>query len=228
MPRLPLVFAALAAFTLAAPAPCQNSLTRQERKEGFERLFDGKTLDHWHSIKFQPDAGPWQVRKGVLTWQRGGSWLATDETFYDFVLRLEYRTGPQSNSGIYLRAAPEGNPAFSGMELQILGVRSGATGPHITGSLYGAVAASKDMTKPDGEWNSVEVTLIKRDLTAVWNGERVLSVNLDDPQYARAEQRPLSARLPQGHIGLQAYPTGAPVEFRNIRIKVVKAGQRLK
>jgi len=203
---------------------CANSLTHQERKDGFELLFDGKTLSHWHSIKQAPDAGSWRARKGILTWVKGGSWLASDDTYYDFILRLEYRTGPQSNSGIFLRASPSGNPAFSGMELQILSDAGKPAGVHSTGSFYGAVAPAKSMAKPDGEWNQVEITLLKRGLTAVWNGAKILDVNLDDPRFQNAQERPLAARAPFGHIGLQAYESGAPVEFRNIRIKVIRIG----
>ena len=203
---------------------CENSLTRQERKEGFELLFDGRTLSRWHSIKQSPDAGAWRGRKGVITWDKGGSWLATDDTYYDFVLRLEYRTGPESNSGIFLRAGRTGNPAFSGMELQILSDAGKPAGVHSTGSLYGAVAPARSMARPDGEWNQVEVTVLKREVTAIWNGAKTLAVNLDDPLYRNAQERPLSERLPFGYIGLQAYSTGAPVEFRNIRIKVIKVG----
>ncbi len=205
-------------------ASAQNSLTRRERKEGFELLFDGRTLSRWHSIKQSPDAGAWRGRKGVITWDKGGSWLATDDTYYDFVLRLEYRTGPESNSGIFLRAGRTGNPAFSGMELQILSDAGKPAGVHSTGSLNGAVAPARSMAKPDGEWNQVEVTVLKREVTAIWNGAKILAVNLDDPLYRNAQERPLSERLPFGHIGLQAYSTGAPVEFRNIRIKVIKVG----
>ncbi|HWY46150.1 MAG TPA: DUF1080 domain-containing protein [Bryobacteraceae bacterium] len=202
----------------------ENSLSHQERNDGFELLYDGKTLTRWHSIKLQPDAGSWQGRKGVITWVKGGSWLATDDTYYDFILRLEYRTGPQSNSGIFLRSTPTGNPAFSGMELQILSDAGKPADVHSTGSLYGAVAPSKSMAKPDGEWNQVEITVLKREVTAVWNGEKILDVNLDDHKYQNAQQRPLAERAPFGYIGLQAYSTGAPVEFRNIRIKVLRVG----
>jgi hypothetical protein len=212
----------------ASVALCENGLTHKERKEGFELLFDGKTLDHWHSIKQAAGAGSWRVRKGILTWDKGGSWLSTDETFYDFVLRLDYRTGPASNSGIFLRSAEDGNPAFSGMKLEILSDAGKPADMHSTGALYGAVAQSKNMAKPDGEWNRVEISLIKRELSAVWNGERILDVNLDDRKYENAQERPLAERLIDGHIGLQAHSTGAPVQFRNIRIKVVKAGQRFK
>src|SRR5215472_16741311 len=103
MSRIIALFLAFVSLAFAA-----NSVTSQERKEGFELLYDGKTLTNWHSIRQQPDAGSWTGRKGVVTWVKGGSWLATDEVYYDFVLRLEYRTGPNSSSGIFLRSGPEG------------------------------------------------------------------------------------------------------------------------
>ena len=62
----------------------------------------------------------------------------------------------------------------------------------------------------------MEVTVIKHEVSAVWNGERILAVNLDGRSFA--------GLAPFGHIGLQAYHTGAPVEFRNIRIKALKVG----
>ncbi|MBI1789370.1 MAG: DUF1080 domain-containing protein [Acidobacteria bacterium] len=201
-----------------------NSLSRRERKEGYVLLFDGKSLRDWRSLKQRPDAGPWVVRKRLLTWKQGGSWLATEHKYDDFVLRLEYRTGAQSNSGIFLRSAPAGNPAFSGMELQILSDHGKPPGTHSTGSLYGAVAPARNMAKRDGEWNKVEVSVIQRRVAAIWNGEKILDVNLDDPEYAAAQERPLAERVPSGHIGLQAYSSGTPVQFRNVKIKVLRVG----
>ena len=129
-----------------------------------------------------------------------------------------------SNSGIFLRSLPRGNPAFSGMELQILSDHGKPAGVHSTGSLYGAVAPSKNMAKPDGEWNRVEISVVNRRLISIWNGEKILDVDLDDPQYAKAQEKPLAGRSPHGHVGLQAYASGAPVEFRNLRIHVLKIG----
>jgi hypothetical protein len=68
-------------------------------------LFDGKSISKWHSIRRQPDQGAWRAQKGILTHEKGESWLATNDTYFDFVLRLEYRTGPGSDSGILLRSA---------------------------------------------------------------------------------------------------------------------------
>ncbi len=137
----------------ASAAWGENHLTRRERKEGFELLFDGKTLNHWHSIRPPSGGASWKVRKGILTWEKGGSWLATDETYYDFVLRLEYRTAAGTNSGIFLRAGAEGNPAASGMKLPIRSDSGKPPDVHSTGALFRLAAPSGAMAKPDGEWN---------------------------------------------------------------------------
>jgi hypothetical protein len=210
--------------SLVLPAAGANKLSRAERRDGFQLLFDGRSLRNWHSIRQRPDAGGWTVRKGILTWNKGGSWLATDDMYYDFVLRLEYRTRGNSNSGIFLRSLPEGNPAFSGMELQILSDAGKPPGLRSTGALYGAVAPLRNAAKPDGEWNHVEVTVRERRVVASWNGDKVLDVNLDDPAYQNVQQKPLAERAEYGHVGLQAYNQGEPVEFRNIRIRVLKWG----
>jgi hypothetical protein len=195
-----------------------------ESTAGFQLLFDGKTLAHWNSIKERPDADSWHVRRGAITCNKGGGWLATDDTYYDFVLRLEYRTRRGGSGGILLRASQSGNPAFTGLKLQISNDAGKPPGLHSTGAVFGAVAPARNMALPAGKWNRVEITLIKSQLAAVWNGERILEVNLEDPKFQDAEERPLSERAPFGHIGLQVSPGGAPVEFRNIRLKVLKAG----
>ena len=64
--------------------------------------------------------------------------------------------------------------------------------------------------------------MIGRRLQATWNGVAIHDVDLDDPQYAGAQRGPLAKRAASGHIGFQAHLTGAPVEFRHVRIKVVQ------
>src|SRR5205823_1296939 len=137
---------------LATAAWCDNSLTRGERKDGFQLLFDGKSLARWHSIRAAGSGGAWHGRKGVLTHDPGESWLCTDESYYDFVLRLEYRAGAGSESAILLRAPAQGT-SVAGMEFPIRAARP-------------------------GEWNLVEISAIKRKLTATLNGEKVLDVTL--------------------------------------------------
>jgi hypothetical protein len=191
--------------------------------EGFHSLFDGVTLAGWHQISLGETPGTWRAQDGILTYDSGDSWLASDLTYADFTLRLEYRAGVNSDSGIFLRSTPTGYPSFTGMELEIKDDPGAAPNPRTTGALYGAAAPLKSANRPAGEWNQVEVTVAGRHVTTIWNGERIHDVNLDDPAYANAQRGPLAGRARTGHIGFQAHLTGAPVEFRRIRIKVIAA-----
>jgi hypothetical protein len=226
MTKIPVaVAAALLAF---APLAWTQSpiVSPAERAEGFVPLFDGSSLAGWTTISLGTPTGSWYVRDGVLSndRDRGENWLATVATYTDFVLRLEYRTGADSDTGIFFRSAPQGYPSFTGMEFEIKGNDAGqAPTTRSTSSIVGAVAPTRNLSKPAGEWNQVEVTVEGRHLVALWNGEKVHDIRLDDPAYAGAQRGPLSARVPTGHIGFQAHLNGAPVEFRNVRIKVLPA-----
>jgi hypothetical protein len=204
---------------LAFGGLAQNALTDQEKKDGFQLLFDGKTMDHWHTVKRRPSEGAWTVGDGILSYQKHESWLATDNTYYDFVLRLEYKTAEKTDSGIFINASGTGNPGTTGVEWNINGDAGEPATARSSGALWSIVAPAKNMTKPGGEWNQVEIRVISRKLTAVWNGEKVLEVSLDDPQYPA-----FATRGQYGHIGLQAHAFGEPAAFRNIRIKPIKLG----
>jgi len=198
-----------------------SQLTPQERSDGFEVLFDGRTLANWHMIALGETPGTWTVRDEVLTHTPGDNWLASDRIYTDFVLRLEYRTGAGTDSGIFLRSAPAGYPSFTGMEIEIKNDPDAAPSPRSNTSVYGAVAPLKNVTRPAGAWNTVDISLIQRRLVAIWNGEKIHDLDLDDTAHATAMRGPLSARARAGHVGFQAHATGAPVEFRHIRIKAL-------
>ena len=195
----------------------QNKLSRQERKDGFQLLFDGKTLTHWHTIKRRPNNASWTVQKGILSYEKGESWLATDDSSYDFVLRLDYLTADKSDSGIFVHASPTGNPGTTGVEVNFISDAGKPATARSSGSLWDIVAPLKNLNKPDGQWNSVEISVVNRKLSEIWNGEKVLDVSLDDPQYPK-----LAGRMEYGYIGIQAHAFGEPVQFRNIRIKPIK------
>ena len=108
-----------------------------------------------------------------------------------------------------------GYPSFTGMEFEIRNESTRALRRRDrTPSLYGAAAPRKNATKADGEWNVVEISLVKRRLVAAWNGETIHDLDLDDAAYTRRGACPLSARAASGHIGFQAHLTGTPVESR--------------
>lgn len=215
------VIAIVVTAMLAAQAATASRVSPQEQQEGFTALFDGSSLTGWQTIGLGPETGAWIVRDGLLTHTPGDSWIATAATYTDFVLRLEYRTGAGTDSGIFLRSTPSGYPSFTGMEIEIK-TDPEAPSPRSNTSLYGAAAPRRNATKGAGEWNTVEISLVGRRLIAIWNGETIHDLDLEDPAYAQALRGPLSRRAASGHVGFQAHATGAPVEFRNIRIKVVR------
>jgi Domain of Unknown Function (DUF1080) len=217
-----IVAAVFVASLLAQTAAGADIISAEEKKEGFVALFDGRSLNGWMTIPLGENGGAWTVRDGVLTHTAGDSWIATAKTYTDFVLRLEYRTGADSDSGIFMRSTPSGYPSFTGMEIEIKNDPAGAPGPRSNTSLYGAAAPRQNVTRADGAWNVVEISVIKRRLVAIWNGETIHDLDLDDPAYAAALRGPLSRRAGSGRIGFQAHATGTPVEFRHIRVKVVR------
>jgi hypothetical protein len=185
--------------------------------EGFQSLFNGKDLSGWKVYDGKPDV--WGVADGLLYAQGGGGgWLMTEKEYGDFELRLEFKMPKMGNSGVALRSPLEGNPAYTGMELQLLDDAGwkGLRPTQQTGSIYDVVPAAKVVTKPAGEWNTMTVTAKGRQITVAVNGTKIVDANLDDYVKEHGDKHPGLARA-KGHIGLQSY--NYRVEFRNLFLK---------
>ncbi|HWE40532.1 MAG TPA: DUF1080 domain-containing protein [Isosphaeraceae bacterium] len=186
--------------------------------EGFTTLFDGKTVAGWAPVNSAPEN--WAVTDGLLvTKGKGGGWLSTDKEYGDFVLRLEYRTRAGGNSGVFIRAPRSGDPAYTGMEIQILDdddpkYRDLKPGQYC-GSVYGVAPAKRGSTKSAGDWNTMEITAKGPKITVKLNDHTVTEADLTEHKDA-AKEHPGILRK-EGYIGLQSH--SEPVEFRNIRIK---------
>jgi hypothetical protein len=158
--------------------------------------------------------GEWTVADGVLTGRNGeswttnpalsGSWLRTEKSYGNFTLELEYAINSRGNSGVFLRSGLERNPAFTGYEMQILDDHGREPRKFTTGSLYDVVAATKNMSKPTGEWNQARIDCQGQQIRITLNGEEIVNYTGD--------------RAPRGYIGLQNHDTNAVVKFRNIRV----------
>lgn len=86
-------------------------------KGKFVKIFDGKTLDGWHTNPYKighGTGGQWQVEKGVLTGQQdppgsgNGGMLMTDRVYGDFELELDINPDYKIDSGIFLRTNNKG------------------------------------------------------------------------------------------------------------------------
>jgi len=216
-------FVALALCHAVCEAASVQLISDAERKDGWFPLFNGVDLAGWEATGEHPEA--FRVKDGVIESDgSGGGWLRTNKEFENFVLRLEYKLSRLANSGIAVRALPVGNPAFSGMEIQLLDDHGRKPTPHTTGAIYDSVAPSKNMSKPAGEWNEMEITCDGRQVKVVLNGEEIVNANLDDYTTPINDHAPLKDRATRGFIELQDY-TDHHRWFRNIRLKPLPGGE---
>lgn len=185
-----------------------NTLTAPEQKDGFELLFDGRSLARFVVPPDQEKV--WRVVNGVIRNEQAmpGATLLTKEDFGDFQLKAEFRAHPGVNSALMLR---QGRPQPAGYELQIrdkvLTDRTG--GGFLTGSIVNVQSAPEGTKIVPGQWNSFEITLKGDHILVLYNGARVVDAR--------------DSRRTTGAIGLQSAhpedPAGAFVEFRNLKIK---------
>lgn len=148
----------------------QNTLSPQERANGWMLLFDGKTTTGWRGAgkdKF-PEKG-WVVKNGTLMVakstgaeaQNGGD-IVTMEEFDMFELSLEFKLTPGANSGIkyYITEKYGTGGSAIGLEYQLLDdekhpdAKAGAAGNRTVASLYDLIpAASTKQVNTPGQWN---------------------------------------------------------------------------
>jgi hypothetical protein len=190
---------------------------------GWVPLFNGKDLSGW-TVAAAGDRAAWGAENGLLYGEGKGGWLMTDKEYSDFELRLEFKLAAGANSGVALRSPLTGDPAFVGMEVQLLDddwYKKNYTGlrpNQLTGAIYDIVPPSRNALKPAGEWNSLRVVAAGRRVTVELNGTRITDADLDEHR-DRAAKHPGLLRQ-SGHIGLQSHTER--VEFRKVEIKELK------
>ncbi|PNE23868.1 hypothetical protein BHU16_10365, partial [Tannerella sp. oral taxon 808] len=171
-------FLALACAVIAfSPARAADT----DAPEGFTPLFNGKDLTGWkvHGGKLKA----WGAADGLLfTSGSGGGWLMTEKEYADFELRLEYKLPTNGNSGVTLRSPMKGDPAYTGMEIQILDnpKYKNLKPAQYTGSIYDVVPPVKDATKPVGEWNQFRIVAKGSRITIELNGVEIVNANLEE------------------------------------------------
>jgi hypothetical protein len=212
----------LFAFLLLTIISVPAARTEEDNKPpaGFEALFNGKDLTGW---KVLPGGKMevWGAKDGLLFVDgRGGAWLMTEKEYGDFEIRLEFKMPKMGNSGVALRAPLMGDPAYQGMEIQLLDDANykNLRPTQYTGSIYDVVAPSKQVTKAAGEWQSIQITAKGRQVTVVLNGTKIVDANLDDYVKEHGKKHPGLSRE-KGHLGLQSHD--GRVEFKNIYVKAL-------
>ena len=172
-----------------------------------EPLFNGKDLDGWQPQTTDRD-NQWKAVDGVLTNPASGVNLMTTEKYDDFKLHLEFKYPKGSNSGVYLRGR---------YEVQVEDNYGRVPNSHYIGGLYGFLTPNENASKPAGEWQTYDITLVGRRVTVVLNGKSVITDALIPGITGGALD---SKEGEPGPILLQG--DHGPIEYRNLTISVPK------
>ena len=176
--------------------------------------------------------GVWTVSDGVITASKDVA-IWTKKDYDNFVLDLEFKTGPNANSGVIVYSTDTKNWIPGAIEVQILDdggdkwakVKNNGR----CGAIYGHVAPSKSVTKPAGEWNRMTITCVDTQIDVTMNGEHITSMDLS--KFTSATENPDGTKIPKwlskpkatlptkGKIGFQGKHGAADIWFRNMKIK---------
>jgi hypothetical protein len=195
-------FALLAALTLSTGLAMAADA-------GFVPLFNGKDTTGWH-LRRKDGHNSWSVADGVLknTVNQGehGTDLVTDKKYWNFTVRYEFMVPDGSNSGFYLRGRHE---------IQILGdFKNGKPAKGGNGAIYNQTAPSVFASKPGGEWQTAEATIVGNKITVILNGKKIH----DNVECNVATGSEIDKKVNEpGPIFLQG--DHGTVSFRNMRIK---------
>ena len=127
-------------------------------------LFDGKSIEASWVVQHKGRPSGWSVVDGLMTNQAGANNLVSISTFKDFKIRAEYKLEAKSNSGIYLRGR---------YELQVLDDYGKEAESHGHMGIYSRIAPAKNNSKPAGEWQEMEATIVGNRVTVYLNGHKV-------------------------------------------------------
>ncbi len=218
-----------------------NVLSAKEKKEGWQLLFDGFSMNKWKGASSDSfPAKGWKVADGVLfidneTGRQSGGDVLTTEEFENFELSIDFKLTEGANSGVKYSVQKLSQPApglgsVLGPEYQILDndkhpdAKAGRNGNRKLASLYDLLPANTEKAiRPIGDWNTAGI-VSKGDVVEHWlNGVKVLAYNRSNDVYnaalAQSKFKEVKefGKNPRGYIMLQDH--GNRVFFKNIKIK---------
>ncbi len=153
---------------------------------------------------------------GMITLRGGPGYLATKESFSDFVLSIDARAQANTNSGVFFRCIPGEN--LNGYESQIHnGFVDGDRGQPEdcgTGGIFRRVNARRVVADHD-QWFR-KVIMVCGGQISVWvNGYQVTDWSDQRPPNENPRR---GRRLEAGTIMLQAHDPGTHVDFKNLAV----------
>ena len=176
--------------------------------------------------------GIWTVVNGEMTASEDKV-LWTAQEYENFVLDLEFKNGPAANSGVLVYVTDPQKWIPNSVEIQITDdyaeqwASKDATWR--CGAIFGRLGAAEAAVKPAGEWNHYTIICKGPSIDVILNGTHVTSMDMrkwdspttnpDGSLKPKWLNKPLNIHPTKGRIGLQGKHGGAPIWFRNVKIK---------
>ncbi|HON92875.1 MAG TPA: DUF1080 domain-containing protein [Sedimentisphaerales bacterium] len=190
----------------------------QGLEQGWISLFDGKSLDGWKTAEENP--GTFSIRDGAIVAKGPRCHLfyigpVEKADFRDFELKVDVKTEPGSNGGIYFHTQwqKSGWPD-KGFEVQVN--NSFRSDARRTASLYRMKDIEEQLAK-DGEWFTLHITVWGKHVNVSLDGKEVLDWVEPVPANPPSDMR--GRVLDRGTFALQGHDPGSTVHYRNIRVK---------
>ena len=128
------------------------------------KLFDGKSLAGWQPLIAGQPLG-WTVTDGIMGNTPAANNLVSEKKFWNFDLHAEFRVSTETNSGIGLRGR---------YEVQILDDYGKPPNTHGNGALYSRILPTENASRPPGEWQTLDIRLIGRQVSVTLNGKKII------------------------------------------------------
>lgn len=234
---------AATAFSGIAQAQAPNTLTPQQKQNGWQLLFDGSSFKGWHSYLQKGVGKDWSVVDGAIQLSKTNQDppadyddIVTDGQYKNFDLKLEWKARPCIDSGVmfFVHESPRYHNTYdTGVEMQIADLACTVPDSRIlkerSGDIFDMISDPVEWVKPAGQWNQFEIIADHGHLQLFQNGHKVIDTTLWDANWNQLIAGTKFAHFPGyskyhvGHISLQGTePKGEPgpkLVFRNIMIK---------
>ena len=223
-----------------------NTLSEQEKAQGFKLLFDGKTTNGWQPI-FDPKAPlrRWEVQDGTLTVKKSDGSETGNDIVYEqqygpaFEMAFDFKFSEGGNSGVKYfvdkKYSPGGKSGI-GLEYQVLDdvkhpdAKMGVNGNRTLGSLYDLATAVKvdpRFQKKIGDWNQGKIIVYPDNRVEHWlNGYKVVEYVRGSPEFkdlvAKSKYKNWDGfgQARQGYVLLQDH--GDAASYRSVKIRELK------
>lgn len=221
-----------------------NRLTGKQKKQGWELMFDGKTLKGWRGYARDTIPAVWLVENGTMRVDKSKQVrrdrssigdIIFDRKMKNFEFTFDWMIQEAGNSGVFFYGQEIPGKAIyaSAPEYQLLDNEKhpdgaqGHDGNRKSASLYDMIPAVPQNGKPAGHWNSGGIKVKDGKVEHYQNGVKVVEYTLWTPEWQNLldnskfkgweEMYNVGGANHDGYIGLQWH--NDDIWFKNLKIR---------